>query len=142
MSSFPMPWCRLGWCWVGVGHVGLPVAGSALGVHPPQVGLSDKVSPPVEGGLPDAVPFSWAGSRRLGWRAGGARVGQRGGRRQRGSLGRPSPGLPAWTRLAARMRSVVPEVWRRSSLLVFETPEVLLYCCEVVKGVRVGRCGG
>ena len=32
----------VGW---GVGHVGLVVAGAALGVHPPRHGVSDQVSP-------------------------------------------------------------------------------------------------
>ena len=42
-----------GW---GVGHVGLVVAGAALGVHPPRHGVSDQVSPPVDGGHPDPAP--------------------------------------------------------------------------------------
>ena len=40
----------------GVGHVGLVVAGAALGVHPPRHGVSDQVSPPVDGGHPDPAP--------------------------------------------------------------------------------------
>ena len=42
-----------GW---GVGPVGLVVAGAALGVHPPWHGVSNKVSPPVDGGHPDSAP--------------------------------------------------------------------------------------
>ena len=39
-----------------MGHVGLVVAGAALGVHPPRHGVSDWVSPPVDGGHPDPAP--------------------------------------------------------------------------------------
>ena len=42
-----------GW---GVGHVGLVVAGAALGVQAPRHGVSDQVSPPADGGYPDSVP--------------------------------------------------------------------------------------
>ena len=42
-----------GW---GVGHVGLAVAGAALGAVPLWQGLSDWVSPPVNGGHPDPAP--------------------------------------------------------------------------------------
>ena len=57
-----------GW---GVGHVGLLVAGAALGVHPPRHGVSNQVLPAVEGGHPDSVPRGgralalWGGK----WRA-------------------------------------------------------------------------
>ena len=48
----------VGW---GVGHVGLVVAGAALGVHPPRHGVSDQVSPRVDGGHPDPAPRGgWA----------------------------------------------------------------------------------
>ena len=40
----------------GVGHVGLAVAGAALGGHPLRPGVSNKVSPPVNGSHPHAVP--------------------------------------------------------------------------------------
>ena len=53
-----------GW---GVGHVGLVVAGAALGVHPPRHGVSDKVSPLVDGGHPDSAP---RGGRALAVRGG------------------------------------------------------------------------
>ena len=43
----------VGW---GVGHVGLVVAGAALGAHPPRHGVSDQVSPPVDGGHTDPAP--------------------------------------------------------------------------------------
>ena len=43
-----------GW---GTGHVGLVVASAALGVHPPLLGVSDKVLPPVDWGHPDTVRF-------------------------------------------------------------------------------------
>ena len=46
---------------------------------------------------------------------GGGRVGGRGGRRGRESLGRPPPGVAAWTRVVARMGLEVPEVRRRST---------------------------
>ena len=54
----------------GMGHVGLAVAGAARGGHPLRLGLSNKVSPPVNGGHPDAVP--WRG------RAFAVRGGERG----------------------------------------------------------------
>ena len=38
-----------------MGHVGL-VAGAALGVDLPWLGVADNVSPPVDGGHPDSVP--------------------------------------------------------------------------------------
>ena len=64
MLSHGVDWGGAGW---GVGHVGLVVADAALGVHPPCLGVSDKLSPqlmagtqtrcPVAGGLsPSGVP--------------------------------------------------------------------------------------
>ena len=53
--------------WWGVGHVGLVVAGAALGVNPPRHGVSDKVSAPVDGGHPDPAP---RGGRALAVRGG------------------------------------------------------------------------
>ena len=55
---FPAPtlWCCRGWRRLGVGHVGLAVAGAALGAVPLRHGVSDQVSPPVDGGHPDPAP--------------------------------------------------------------------------------------
>ena len=39
-----------------MGHVGLAVAGAALGAVPLWHGVSDQVSPPVDGGHPDPAP--------------------------------------------------------------------------------------
>ena len=55
---FPLPLFGVagggaGW---GVGNVGLAVAGAALGVLPLRHGVSDWVSPPVDGGHPESVP--------------------------------------------------------------------------------------
>ena len=50
-----------------VGHVGLVVAGAALGVHPPRHGISDKVWPPVDGRHLDSGP---CGGRALAVRGG------------------------------------------------------------------------
>ena len=55
---------------LGLGHVGLVVAGAAIGVHPPRPGVSGKVSPPVDGGHPDTG--YWRG------RALAVRTGERG----------------------------------------------------------------
>ena len=43
----------VGW---GVGHFGLAVAGAALGAVPLRHGVSDQVSPPVDGEHPDPAP--------------------------------------------------------------------------------------
>ena len=69
------PFPRHGVCWggsgCGVGHVGLVVAGAALGVRPPQHGVSDKVSPPIDGAHPDSGP---CGGRALAVRGGERRA--------------------------------------------------------------------
>ena len=65
------PFPRHGVVWGGagweLGHVGLLVAGAALGVRLPWLGVSDKVSPQVDGGYPDSVP---CGGRALAVRGG------------------------------------------------------------------------
>ena len=55
---FPLPLFGVvgagaGW---GVGHVGLTVAGAALGAVPLRHRVSDQVLPPVDGGHPDPAP--------------------------------------------------------------------------------------
>ena len=79
---------------LGVGHVGLVVAGVALGVHPAPARDVRQGVRPSQRGAPRLGPLWGAGSRRQGWRAGNARVRKRGGRRRRGSLGHPPPGRP------------------------------------------------
>ena len=119
----------VGW---GVGHVGLVVAGAALGAHPPRHGVSDQVSPPVDGGHPDPAPRGgralavWGG----GWGAlvsGDVEEGveeevsdafPQGGRLDQG--GRPDGGAGAG----------VAEV--QHNVLFPESPEVLPYRCGVV----------
>ena len=59
------------WAWWGMGHVGLLVAATALGVHPPRHGVSDKVSPPFHGEHPDLAP---RGGRALAVRGGEQRA--------------------------------------------------------------------
>ena len=69
--SFPVHdvgWGGAGW---GVGNVGLVVAGAALGCHLPRLGISDKLSPPVDGGHPDTVS---SGGRALAIRRGERRA--------------------------------------------------------------------
>ena len=46
---------RLGGAGWGLGHVGLAVAGAAHGGYALQLGVSNQVPPPVDGGHPDAV---------------------------------------------------------------------------------------
>ena len=131
---FPAPtlWCCRGGVGSRVGHVGLVVAGAALGVHPPRHGVSDQVSPPVDGGHPDPAP---RGGRALAvWgRARGALVSgdveegveedvsdvfPQGGRLDQG--GRPDGGAGAGG----------AEV--QHDVLFPEAPEVLPYRCGVV----------
>ena len=118
-----------GW---GVGHVGLVVAGAGLGVHPPRHGVSDQVSPPVDGGHPDPAPRGgralavWGGA----WGAlvsGDVEEGveeevsdafPQGGRLDQG--GRPDGGVGAGG----------AEV--QHDVLFPESPEVLPYRCGVV----------
>ena len=131
---FPLPLLGaigggVGW---GGGHVGLMVAGAALGVHPPRHGVSDQVSPPVDGGHPDLAP---RGGRALAVSGGawGALVSgdveegveeevsdafPQGGRLDQG--GRPDGGAGAGG----------AEV--QHDVLFPESPEVLPYRCGVV----------
>ena len=127
-----------GW---GVGDVGLVVAGVALSVHPPQLGVSIKVWPQVDGGHPDAAPF--------GGLALAVRDGERGalvsGDAEEGVEGEVSDALPQGGRLDEGGRPDVLAGARgleAQHLLVSGTPEVLPYCCGVVEGVGLGRCGG
>ena len=78
-----------------MGHVGLVVAGATLGVHPPQLGVSDKVSPPVDGVHPHAVPF---GGRALAVR-GGKRGALVSGKMEEGVKEEVSDALPQGGRL-------------------------------------------
>ena len=48
---FPRHGVRVGGAGLGMRHVGLVVAGAALGVHPPRLEVYDKVSPPVPGSV-------------------------------------------------------------------------------------------
>ena len=115
----PFPLLRVaggGAAW-GVGHVGLVVADAALGVHAPRHGVSDKLCCPESvGGAKIRLPG--------GGRALAIRGGERGavvsgdveeGVKEEVSDALPEPRVAAWSRVAARMRWVVPEVWRRST---------------------------
>ena len=73
---------------------------------------------PVGGGLSPSGVASWGRSCRAKWRKASKRKSRT-----------PSPRVAAWTRVVARMRWVVPEVWRRSTS---KPPEVLPYRCGVV----------
>ena len=117
-----------GW---GVGHVGLVVAGAALGVHPPRHGVSNQVSPqsmggtqirlPVGGGLSPSGVARGGRSCRATWRKA----------LKRKSL-TPSPRVPAWTRVAARMGVLVPEVRRYSTTSCSPSPR---RCCRTAAGL-------
>ena len=116
----------------GVGHVGLAVAGAALGAVQLRQGVSDQVSPPVDGGHPDPAPHGglalavWGGA----WGAlvsGDVEEGveeevsdafPQGGRLDQG--GRPDGGAGAGG----------AEV--QHDVLFPESPEVLPYRCGVV----------
>ena len=119
----------VGW---GVGHVGLLVAGAALGVHPPRHGVSDQVSPPVDGGHQDPA-LRWGRALAVWGGAWGALVSgdveegveeevsdafPQGGRLDQG--GRPDGGAGAGG-------AEVPH-----DVLFPESPEVLPYRCGVV----------
>ena len=93
---FPAPTlsCFRGWRWVGVGPCWARGSGCGLGCCPaPARGVRLGVVP-SRWGAPRSGSPRGAGSPCLGWRAGGGRVGRRGGRRRRGSLGRLPPGWP------------------------------------------------
>ena len=139
-----LPFPRLGVCgggagW-GPGNVGLVVAGAAFVVHPPLLGVSDKVSPPVDGWYPDTAP--------CGGRAAAVRGGERGalvsGDVEEGVEEEVTDALPQGGRLDEGGR---PDAFRGARgvevqhLLVSEALEVLPYCCRVVEGVGLGRCG-
>ena len=47
---FPRHGVGSGGAWCRLGHVGLVVAGAALRVDPPRLGVSDKVSPQIDAG--------------------------------------------------------------------------------------------
>ena len=140
---FPAPtlWCCRGGVGWGVGHVGLAVAGAALGAVPLRHGVSDQVSPPVDGGYPDPAPRGgralavWGGA----WGAlvsGDVEEGveeevsdafPQGGRLDQG--GRPDGGAGAGG----------AEV--QHDVLFPDPPEGLPYRCGVLQGVGFGRCG-
>ena len=99
----------------GVGHVGLLVAGAALGVHPARHGVCStrcrpqwmggtQIRSPVGGGLSPSGVASGRRSCCATWRKALKRKSRT-----------PPPRVAAWTGLVARMRCVVPEVRRRST---------------------------
>ena len=130
-----LPFARLGVAGGGAGwavrHVGLVVAGAALGVHPPRHRVSKKVLPEVDGGHPDSAPL---GGQALAVRGGkwGAFVS---GNVEEGVEDEVSDALPQGGCLDQGGCPDVlggardPEVQRP---LVSEPPEVLQYRCGVV----------
>ena len=131
---FPLPLfgaVRGGVGW-GTGHVGLVVAGAALGVHPPRHRVSDQVSPPVDGGRPDPAP---RGGRALAvW--GGAWGALVSGDVEEGVKEEVSDAFPQGGRLDQGGRpdggagAGGAEV--QHDVLFPESPEVLPYSCGVV----------
>ena len=114
-----------------MGHVGLLVAGAAIGVHPPRHGGSDQLLPSVDGGYPDSVPCR----RRALAVSGGERGAVVSGDVEEGvevEVSDASPRVAAWTRVAARMRWVVPELWRRNTSW---SPRSWRCCC-----IAAGLC--
>ena len=117
----------------GMGHVWLVVAAAALGVHPPRLGVSDKVSPSVDGGHPASVS---CGGRALAVRGGGrgalVPVNMEEGVKEEVSNPLPQGGcLDEGGRL---MRWVVPEIQRRSTSC---SPRPRRCCCTAAGLFRV-----
>ena len=96
----------------GRGNVGLAVAAAALGVHPLRHGVSEEVLSPVDGGHRDPVPRGGRALTVWGGEWGAVMSGdvEEGVKEE---FRTPSPRVAAWTRVIARMRWVVLEVWRR-----------------------------
>ena len=114
----------------GVGHVGLVVAAVALGVRPPRLGLSDKLPPQSMGGIQTRSP---AGDGLL---LSGVSSGGRSCRAMRREASKrksrtPSPRVAAWTRVAAWMPRVVPEVRRGSTSWSLRPRR----CCPIDSGL-------
>ena len=124
-----------------MGHVWLMVADATLGVHLPRLGVFAKVLPPVDSGHAHSVP---CGGRALAVR-GGMRGALVSGDVEEGVEEEVSDALPQVGRLD---EGGPPDAWADAQcveaqhLLVSEAPEVLPYCCGVVDGVGLGRCGG
>ena len=93
--------------------------------------MSDQVSPPVDGGYPDPAP---RGGRALAvW--GGAWGALVSGDVEEGVEEEVSDAFPrvaAWTRVAARMGVLVPEVRRYSTTSCSPTPR---RCCRTAAGL-------
>ena len=125
----------------GVAHVGPAVAGAALGVLPLRHGLSDYVSPPVDGGHPHSVP------------RGGRALAVSGGKWEAVVLGDVEEGVEEEVSDAFPEGGRLDQGGRSDALggargveaqhpLVPESREVLPYRCGLVQGVGWGRCGG
>ena len=123
-----------------LGHVGLVVAGTALGVQPAPVrGVRQGVA-----ASPLGVPR--LGSR--GERALAVRGGERGavvsGDVEEGVKEEVSDALPqgGWLEQGGRVDALGgARGVEEQHPLVSEAPEVLPYCCGVVEGVGLSRCG-
>ena len=110
--SSPVHYVGWGGARWGLGNVGLVVATAALGGHLPRLGISDKLSPPVDGGHPETVPFGGRLSP-SGVASGGRSCRAKWMKASKRKSREPSLRVVAWTRGASQMRWVVPEVWRR-----------------------------
>ena len=130
---FPLPFFGAvgggaGW---GLGHVGLVVAGAALGVHPHGTGCPTRCRPQSMGGTQIQVPGG-GGLSPSGVARGGRSCRATWRKASKMKSLTPSPRVAAWTRVAARMGVLVPEVRRYSTTSCSRSPR---RCCRTAAGL-------